>query len=265
MVLVNDKNHFVLVDTHAHLNDPEYARDVDEVRTRAREVGVGLIICVGYDLASSRHAVHLAWEYPSIYAAVGFHPHDAAQIPPPAWENLEILAQDARVVALGEAGLDFFRNFSPREVQEEVFRRQLQLAQKLGLPVIVHDREAHTEVLAILEEFPALKKVVFHCFSGGPEMAEECLRRGYYLSVAGNVTYPKPGRLAEVVKKVPLDQLLLETDSPHLTPQPWRGKRNEPAYLPAVAEAVAHLKGVSPERIVAATTTNARRFFGLSL
>ncbi|NPV29335.1 MAG: TatD family hydrolase [Firmicutes bacterium] len=254
----------VLVDTHAHLNDPKYDRDLEAVRARAREARVAAIICVGYDFASSRRAVQLAGTFPEIYAAVGFHPHDAAGVPERAWEGLRLLAQNGRVVALGEMGFDFYRNLSPRNVQEEVFRRQLQLAGELNLPVIIHDRAAHEETLAVLEEFPGLPGVVFHCFSGGPRFAEECLARGYYLGIAGPITFPKSEELTEAVRIAPLNRLLLETDCPYLAPQPWRGRRNEPSYLTAVAEAVSRVKGVSPAEVAAATTASACRLFRIA-
>jgi TatD DNase family protein len=218
---------------------------------------------VGYDLTSSRLAVRLAGTSPDIYAAVGFHPHDAAGVTPRAWEGLRILCQNERVVALGEMGFDFYRNLSPRDVQEEVFRRQLQLAGELNLPVIIHDRAAHRETLAVLKEFSGLPGIVFHCFSGGPRIAEECLKRGYYLGIAGPVTFPKSEELTGAVRVAPLGRLLLETDCPYLAPQPWRGKRNEPSYLTAVAGAVSRIKGIALAEVAAATTANARCLFRL--
>lgn len=252
-----------LIDTHAHLNDPKYDRDRCEVIARAQGAGVEKIICVGYEITSSRRAVALAEEWECVYAAVGVHPHDAAQATEHAWKALRILAGMEKVVAIGEIGLDFYRNLSPPSVQEGVFRKQLELACELQLPVIIHDRDAHQGILKVLQDFPEVPGVVIHCFSGDLQMAEECLTRGYYISVAGPVTFPKAKKLEEVVKFLPLDRLLLETDCPYLAPQPWRGKRNEPAYLPAVAEAVARIKGVSLEEVAAATTANARRFFRL--
>ncbi|HAA89745.1 MAG: Deoxyribonuclease YabD [Thermoanaerobacterales bacterium 50_218] len=252
-----------LIDTHAHLTDPEYDEDRFEVIARAQDAGLEKIICVGYEITSSRRAVALAEEYECLYAAIGVHPHDAAQVTERAWDALRILAGMEKVVAIGEIGLDFYRNLSPPQVQEKVFRKQLELACELQLPVIIHDREAHQDVLRILKEFPEAPGVVIHCFSGDLQMAEECLVRGYYISIAGPVTFPKAKKLEDVVKSFPLERLLLETDCPYLAPQPWRGKRNEPGYLPAIAEAVARIKGVSLEEVAATTTENARRFFGL--
>ncbi|MGB9792241.1 MAG: TatD family hydrolase [Thermacetogeniaceae bacterium] len=254
---------YEIIDTHAHLDDPRFDRDRDEVITRARSAGVVAIVCVGSDFASSRRAVALAEERPGIYAAVGVHPHEAAGVVPRVWDGLRLLAERDKVVAWGEIGLDFHYNFSPPDVQRDVFRRQLELAGECGLPVIVHDREAHEEALAILKDFPGLKGVVFHCFSGDRGIAEECLARGYYLGIGGTLTYPRNERLREIVKEAPIGMLLLETDCPYLAPQPWRGKRNEPAYLTAVVEKIAEIKGIPPEEVAAAAAANARAFFGI--
>lgn len=252
-----------IIDTHAHLDDAKFAGDLDGVLSRAREAGVFRIICVGSDLTSSRHAVALAQEREGLYAAVGVHPHDAAGVQPRTWDGLRLLASQERVVAWGEIGLDFHYNFSPPEKQEEVFRRQLEIAGELGLPVIIHDREAHRETLEILKDYPGLPGVVFHCFSGDAGIAEECLARGYYFGIGGTLTYPKNGKLREVVRMLPLERIFLETDCPYLPPQPWRGKRNEPGYLPAVVEEISRVKGVSPEVVAGTTTMAAARFFRL--
>lgn len=254
---------YEMIDSHAHLDDPRFDPDRAEVLARARSAGVKAVICVGSDFASSRRAVTLAEEEPGLYAAVGVHPHEAAGVVPRMWDGLRLLAGTNRVVAWGEIGLDFHYNFSPPDVQDAVFRKQLELALECSLPVIVHDREAHKETMAILNEFPGLNGVVLHCFSGGMEMAEECLARGYYLGIGGTLTYPKNGLLREIIRTAPLDRLLLETDCPYLAPQPWRGKRNEPAYLTAVVETIAEIKGTVPEEVAAATSANARRFFNL--
>ena len=255
----------VLVDTHVHYNDPGYARDLDEVRERARQAGIAAVVCVGYEVPSSRRAVTLARQHPEIYAAVGVHPHDAAGMTPRAFEGLRLLAGEERVVALGEIGLDFYRDLSPRDLQRQVFRQQLQMALELQTPVIIHDRDAHAETLAILKEYSGLAGVALHCFSGGREMAEECLARGYYLGIDGPLTYPKNRDLTEIARTAPLNRLLLETDCPYLSPQPWRGKRNEPSYLPVVAEKLAELRGLTREEVASATTANALRFFRISL
>lgn len=255
---------FEIIDSHTHLDDTRFANDRDAVLDRARDAGVSTMICVGSNFTSSRRAVTIAQETPGIYATVGVHPHEAAQVTPRVWDGLKLLAKNSRVVAWGEIGLDFHYNFSPPDIQKAVFRQQLKLARNLNLPVIIHDRNAHQETLAILKNFPDLAGVVVHCFSGGDDVAEKCLQRGYYLGIGGVLTYPKSTVLREVVKNAPLDRLLLETDCPYLSPQPWRGKRNEPAYLGAVVTAISEIKGIAPAEITAATTANARRFFRLS-
>ena len=177
---------------------------------------------------------------------------------------MRLLAGEKRVVALGEMGLDFYRNLSPHRVQEQVFRQQLALALELQMPVVIHDRDAHEETMQILKEFPGLAGVVLHCFSGGRKMAEECLALGFYLGIGGPLTYPNSQKLAEIARTAPPDRILLETDCPYLSPQPWRGKRNEPSYLPAVAEKLASLRGVFKEEVAAATTANALRFYHIA-
>ena len=251
-----------LTDTHAHLDFPQFDDDREEVIARALAAGVGIIINVGTDLASSRRAVTLAEAYPQIYAAVGVHPHDAKTLTDEALAELGELARHPKVVAIGEIGLDFYRDLSPRNVQREAFERQLALAQELGKPVIIHDREAHAEVMAILRRWPGLRGVL-HCFSGDLDMAHEAIEMGFYISVAGPVTFKNARRLPEIVRQLPLERLLIETDCPYLAPHPYRGRRNEPAYVRLVAQKVAELKGMSLERVARVTTANARQLFGL--
>lgn len=255
--------YYEIIDSHAHLDDPRFDGDRQDILARSRSAGVSAIVCVGSDFASSRRAVTLANEEPDLYAAVGVHPHEAAEVVPRMWDGLRLLTANKKVVAWGEIGLDFHYNFSPPDIQKDVFRRQLELAGECDLPVIVHDREAHRETMAILRDFPGLKGIVLHCFSGGREMAEECLARGYYLGIGGTLTYPRNEALREIVRVSPVERLLLETDCPYLAPQPWRGKRNEPAYLTAVVEKIAEIKEIASEDVAAATTANARRFFNL--
>lgn len=254
----------VLVDTHAHLVDGRFDRDRQEVLERARAAGVALIVNVGYDLESSRKSVALAGEFACVYAAVGVHPHDAAQAPPGYLEELRRLAKGEKVVAVGETGLDYYRNLSPGEVQKKVFREHLALARELDLPVIIHDRDAHEDVLGILKkDGPGRAGGVLHCFSGDWEMARVCLEMGFFISVSGVVTYPKSSLLKEIAARVPAERLLVETDCPYLAPEPWRGRRNEPAYVRSVVECVAGLRGMSAGELALITAQNARSLFRL--
>jgi len=241
----------------------DFDADREQVLSRARSAGIGRILTVGTTLRDCRKAVALAEKNPDVFAAVGIHPHGAGRIRPADYDELKRLCGHSKVVAWGEIGLDFFRDLSPRKIQMYRFEEQLDIAGEMKLPVIIHDREAHTQVLSILEKNPDVRKGVFHCFSGDYEMAKKCLDLGFYLSIPGTVTYPKSERLREVVKKAPLDCLLIETDAPYLTPQPHRGKRNEPAYVAITAEAVASIRGLTPEEIGRRTSENAARLFSL--
>ncbi|RUM89809.1 MAG: hydrolase TatD [Thermodesulfatator sp.] len=250
-----------LVDTHAHLNFKESYRDLPEVLERAQKAGLSAIVVVGIDLKTSRRALELARSWPGfIHATVGVHPHEVRKLTPEDYRELQDLA--AQAVAIGEIGLDFAKEYSPRDLQREHLERQLELARSLGLPVVLHVREAYGEALEILARYPSLS-MVFHCFAGGIAEARQALDLGAYLSVTGIVTFPKAENLREVVRFVPLDRLLLETDCPFLTPVPFRGKRNEPAYVRYVCEKVAEIKGIPIEECAWQTTQNARRFFGI--
>lgn len=252
----------MLIDSHCHLNDRQFQRDQRQVLERARQEGVSTIVCVGYDLPSSREVVALAKRHSNLYVVVGVHPHDAKELDEAGIEALEKLAQSPRVVAIGEMGLDYYRDLSPRKVQQEVFRRQIQLARRLKLPIVVHDRDAHGEVMQILrEEKAADVGGVLHCFSGSWEMAKECIDMGFYISLAGPVTYRNSKTPQEVARKVPLDWLLVETDAPYLTPEPLRGRRNEPANVKLVAEKIAELRGLSREEFAEAAKANTKRVF----
>ncbi len=255
----------MLFDTHAHLHFPEFADDLPAVLERARAAGVRWILTIGTSVEGSRAAVALAEGEPDLYAAVGIHPHDAAEADEAAFDELRRLAESSpKVVAIGEIGLDFFRNLSPRDAQVEVFRRQLDLARRAGKPVLIHCREAHTETLEILRE-AGVKAVggIMHCFSGDAAVARQCLDLGLLISLAGPVTYPNARKLPEVVKLAPEDRLVVETDCPFLPPQPYRGKRNEPAYLPITAARVAELKGGPVEELGARMAQNALTLFGI--
>lgn len=252
-----------LIDTHAHLDFPQFKEDLDRVLEKAGQAGVKTIINVGTDEKSSRRALALSRRHRCIWAAVGIHPHFAAQVSPRGLAELARLAEDPGVVAVGETGLDFYRNLSPPEVQAEIFRGQLRLAEDAGKPVIIHSREAHDAVLKILREEPRPRlKGVMHCFSGDLKTASAFLELGFFLSVAGPVTYPRSRALRELLREIPLERLLLETDAPYLSPQPYRGLRNEPAFIRATYERVALALEMDLDRLARLVLDNAVRLFG---
>ena len=256
----------MLFDTHAHLHFPEFAQDLDAVLSRAREAGVSCILTVGTDIETSEQAVLLAEKHPEIYAAVGIHPHHAAENGEAALEGIRRLAESSlKVVAIGETGLDYFRNLSPPDVQAEVFRRQLDLARQVKKPVLIHCRDAHSETIEVLRA-GEVRDVggIMHCFSGDAAAARQCLELGLLISIAGPVTYPNSKKLPEVVRMVPLDRLVVETDCPYLPPQPYRGKRNEPAYLTVTARRVAELKGIPLDALSDQTAQSGLALLGIS-
>jgi TatD DNase family protein len=235
----------VWIDSHAHLDMGDFNEDRGEVLERAWKRGLAAIITIGIDLESSRQALALARANNRIWATVGLHPHEASAADDQALLELRALAGDPRVVAVGEIGLDFFRNYSPRDRQKECFRRCLQLAREVSLPIVIHDREAHEQTLQILAEERAWEiGGVFHCFSGDWALARRCLDWNFFLSVTGALTYKKGSLLEEVVGRAPIDSLLLETDAPFLPPHPFRGKRNEPAYLVQTAARLAEIRKI---------------------
>lgn len=249
-----------MTDTHCHLHLRQFDPDRDEVVARAEAKGVTKIIEVGIDLESNKEAIALANRYPQIYAAVGIHPHEAGGATQGCWEELRTLASQPGVVAIGEAGLDYYRNYSPQEKQKEALKKQLSLARELKKPIILHDRKAHDDLLATIQEHREGLTGVFHCFSGDLAMAKQCLEMGFYISIAGPVTYKTAYQLQELARTLPLERLLLETDSPFLSPY---GGRNEPANVRAVAQKIAEVRGVSWEEIARTTTENAVFLFGL--
>jgi TatD DNase family protein len=250
------------IDSHAHLEMKEFDPDRPRVIQQAFEKGLTGIITIGTDLASNRQALALAKTYQRIWATVGFHPHEAKEFDPQILPQMAKLARDPQVVAIGEIGLDFYRNWSPRKAQAETFRHLIRLARQVGLPVIIHDREAHQEILTILREEKAAEiGGVFHCFSGDWAMARQCLDLNFCLSITGAVTYKKGAILEEVVRLAPLESLLLETDAPYLAPNPFRGKRNEPAYLVHTAAHVAEIRGLPLPELSRAVMENTRRAF----
>lgn len=251
-----------IVDTHAHLDDPAFDADRDAVLARAREAGVGAIVNVGYDEARWASTLALAGRQPEVYAALGVHPHEAADWDAALGGRLRRALGAAKVVALGEIGLDFYRDYAPREAQRVAFTAQLALARELGLPVVIHSRAAEDEVVATLAEHGTARGVL-HSFSGAAETARRALDLGLHVSLTGPVSYPKAEHQRDLARLIPPDRLLLETDCPYLAPQPRRGRRNEPAFVRYTAEALAAARGETVARVVAATTANAAALFGL--
>lgn len=249
-------------DSHAHLDEDCFQADFDEILARMRENRVTRMMNVGCDEPSSVRSVALAEHYPWIYAAVGSHPDDAASVNEALIGRYRALTQNPRVRAVGEIGLDYHYEDVPRAVQKVAFRMQLTLAEEVCLPVIVHEREAHGDALEILSDFPDLTGV-FHCFSGSVELARELVRRGWYIGLTGVVTFKNARKAVEVAQEIPLDRLLIETDCPYMSPEPYRGRRNDPSFVPLVAEKIAALRGLPVEEVARATCENAVRLFRL--
>jgi len=253
-----------LFDTHAHLHFPQFLDDLEAALDRARAAGVRRFVNIGTDVTTSRASIELASTHPEVWATVGVHPHDASGVTEEDLGEIERLAASPDVVAIGEMGLDFFRNLSPREAQERVFRWQLGLCRRLRKPAVIHCREAYAETLTICAEERVVEVGgIMHCFSGDVEVARRCLDLNLLISLAGPVTYPSSRKLCEVARIAPADRLVVETDCPFLPPQPHRGQRNEPAYLALTAARVAELRGESLEALAHQTTDNARRLFGV--
>jgi TatD DNase family protein len=257
----------MLVDSHAHLDMPHFDADRDAVIARAREVGVAAILTLGVDGNSSQRAVALAQQYEDVFAAVGIHPHEAKHATPEVYKALMRLAREPeanRIIAWGEIGLDYHYDHSPRDVQQREFRRQIRIARELDLPVCIHSREAHDDVLMILDEEQAIEVgVVMHCFSGDEQVVQRCLDLGFYISFAGPITFTNARKLTAIAPLVPDDRLLIETDAPYLSPHPWRGRehRNEPARVAVIAARLAELKGTDLEAVGQAATQNFTRLF----
>ena len=256
----------MFIDSHAHIDGPEFDADREGIVERARLADVSLILNVGTGDPNAgvfERAVDVGKKYESVYTAIGTHPHDARFYDDGAEEKIKALVQDDRVLAWGEIGLDFHYDNSPRDVQVEVFKRQLRAARECGLPVVIHTREAETETIEILKSDyeGAERRGIFHCFSGSMELAQQALELGFMISFSGIVTFKKAEELREVAKQVPLNRLLIETDCPYLTPIPYRGKRNEPAYVVEVARCLAGIHGVEIEEIGRITSENFTSFF----
>lgn len=254
----------MLIDTHAHLNAIQYQEDLEEVIERAQSEGVEIIVVVGFDRETITRAIELADTYEFIYATVGWHPVDAIDMTDEDLKWIEELCSHPKVVALGEMGLDYYWDKSPKDIQKEVFRKQIALAKKVKLPIIIHNRDATADIIEILEEEKASEVGgIMHCFTGSVEVAKQCMDMNFYISFGGPVTFKNAKKPKEVAAEIPLDRLLIETDCPYLTPHPFRGKRNEPSYVKYVAEQIAELKGVTFEEIAQKTSDNAKRFFGI--
>jgi TatD DNase family protein len=247
-----------MIDSHVHLNMKDYRDDLDEVLERARLAGVTAMMNIGFDLASSRATVDLTRKYPAIRGAVGVHPHDARDYDDRVEAELSDMLGEPKIHALGEIGLDYYRDLSPRDTQKAVFKRQLALARAKGKPVVIHCRDAFDEVMAILAAEGSKYDGVFHAFSGDAAMAEDVLSLGFHIGVGGVVTF-KNARLREVVTAIPMDAIVLETDCPYLAPVPFRGKRNEPSYLRIVVDAISAATGIAADRIVERTNKNFAR------
>ena len=253
----------MLFDTHAHYDAEAFDQDREAVLAGLRSRGVAMAVNPGCDPASSRRALALARRWDFLYAAVGWHPENCGPYTPGSLEELRRLAVEEKVVAIGEIGLDYYwEENPPREHQQRVFRDQMALAEELGLPVIVHDREAHADSLSIVREFPRVRGV-FHCYSGSAEMARELVDLGWMLSFTGVLTYKNARRAVEAAQSVPLDRLMIETDSPYMAPVPHRGKRNDSGYVRHICERLADIKGVSFEECARITLENGKRFFGI--
>jgi TatD DNase family protein len=252
------------IDTHCHLEMKEFDADREDVIKRSRDAGIEAVVTVGSDPEGTKKGISLAEAYDFIYASVGIHPHDARDFTEDMYTQLHNWTRNNKVVAIGETGLDYHYDHSPRSRQKEVFERHLHLAKETGLPVIIHSREAKEDTLFILRE-SGISSGVLHCFSGDMDMAEQAMSLGFYISIAGPVTFKKASSLQEIARRIPDDYLLVETDAPYLSPEPFRGKRNEPAYLLHTIKRIAELRSVSPEDAARITTLNAKRLFGIGM
>ena len=250
----------MLFDTHAHMDDRRFDEDRDAVLRSLEEKGVSLVMNPGCSLASSRNAIALAEKYDFVYAAVGSHPDVADEVNEKVLEEYRQLCRHNKVKAIGEIGIDYHYEDIPRDLQLKAFRMQMALAREVGLPVIVHEREAHEDGLAVVREFPEVTGV-FHCYSGSAEMARQLVDRGWYIGFTGVLTFKNARKAIETAESIPLERIVLETDCPYMAPEPFRGKRNDPGYLFRMAEKLAEVRGLSVEEIHAVTTENGKRLY----
>ena len=255
----------MLIDSHAHIQLERFDEDREAVLERAHSAGIHAILTIGFDLETSRGAISLAEQHEQIYATVGMHPHDAKNLDDETLQTFRELAAHSKVLALGEMGLDYYRDLSPRPIQKKAFAQQLDLAEELDLPIVIHNREAYHDILPILQARRGRVRGVMHCFSGDVEIMHKSLDLGFYIGIGGPVTYRKSDALQAVAREVPANRLLVETDCPWLAPQFRRGKRNEPAYVRAIAEKIAELRGVELEDITEITTRNFEKLFDTAM
>jgi TatD DNase family protein len=254
----------MLVDSHAHLDDSRFDKDREQLINNFEKDELSFVLHAAYDLQSSLKAVSASEKYEKIYASVGYHPHDVKDMTAESLEIIKSLAKKDKVVAIGEIGLDYYYDNSPRDIQRFWFREQVKLARELDMPYIVHDRDAHGDVFAIVkEEKYSNTRGIMHCYSGNVELAKEYVKLGFLISLAGPITFANSKKTKEVAKEIPLEYLLVETDCPYLTPIPFRGKRNQPAYVRYVAEEIANIKGVAFEEVAEKTTSNFKKIFGI--
>lgn len=253
-----------IFDTHAHLIEEEFKDDLNEVILRAREAEVNHILNVSFDRESSFEGVDLAQEEDGIYVSIGIHPHWAEEISDEVLEEFSLLAKKEKVLAIGEIGLDYYKSTSSRQIQQNAFLAQIELANLLDLPVLIHDRDAHADLFALLKKNRPKRGGILHCFSGSYELAQEGIKLGFYISFGGPLTFKNSRRLPEIATKIPADKIVIETDSPYLTPEPLRGKRNEPAYIIYVLEKLADLRQKQKEEMAEITFVNAKEILGLN-
>ena len=251
----------MLFDTHAHLNDEAFNADREALLAGLQEKGIGLVMNAGCSLEASREVVQMAKQYPWLYAAVGSHPDSADEVNEEALEEYRKLCKlNPKVKAIGEIGLDYHYEDIPREIPQKAFRLQMELARELDLPVIVHERDAHEDGMAIVREFPTVKGV-FHCYSGSAEMARQLVEMGWYIGFTGVLTFKNARKAVETAASIPLDRIVLETDCPYMAPEPFRGKRNDPGYLYRMAQQLAAIRGITPQEAAAITTENGKRLY----
>ena len=250
----------MLFDTHAHLNDPAFDPDREALMAGLKDKGIGYVMNAGCSLQSSKDIIAMAENYPWLYASVGSHPDSADEVNEDVIEAYRAMCAHEKVKAIGEIGLDYYYEHTPRDIKKNAFRMQMALAQETGLPVIIHEREAHDDGMRIVKEFPRVKGV-FHCYSGSAEMARQLVNMGWYIGFTGVLTFKNARKAVETASSIPLERIVLETDCPFMAPEPYRGKRNDPGYLIKMAEKLAEIRGLSVEEVIAATTENAKRLY----